>query len=413
MRNSSWRGMSRQYQVGMVSLFSLVGLTLVMSAGVGLSQERALPQLPRLPQDREISDRGTGARSLPSLPVGATLGDSRTPGGGLQSGGDRTSGNSLGGPRPSGQGGDGAAATLLPPAGVNAYSAGGGTSLQWVQPGRIRLAPCLVKVIEKIELPAREAGVLEQLAVTEGQWVEAGTPIAVVDDQAARTELESAQRRLEASQLKINSDINIRYGRAAQETALKAYQREKALVARGAGTPAKMDELELAYTQAQLQLEKAEHDFQVDQKAVLLDQLNVTKARQLLERHTLVAPWDGVVTRVLTRQNEWLNAGDPILEMVQMGRLWVEADIDPLQLSPHQVAGRPVQVTLVIPGGERVTFDGQVNFVDSEVVANRYKVRAEVPNRQVESHWLLVPGTFVDMEIIVQTPGEIERLSRQ
>ena len=146
---------------------------------------------------------------------------------------------------------------------------------------------------------------------------------------------------------------------------------------------------------------------------MLLDQLNVTKARQLLERHTLVAPWDGVVTRVLTRQNELLNAGDPILEMVQMARLWVEADIDPLQLSPHQVAGRPVQVTLVIPGGERVTFDGQVNFVDSEVVANRYKVRAEVPNRQVESHWLLVPGTFVEMEIIVQTPGEIERLSRQ
>ena len=282
-----------------------------------------------------------------------------------------------------------------------------------IQGSVVRLDVCLVKVIEKIELPAREAGVLRALAVRDGNLVDANSLLAKVDDHQAVTELESAKRRLEASQLKISSDIGIRYAQAAKETAWKAFRREDTLVRRNAGTEAKRDELQLAAIQADLQYEKAQHDFNVDQKAVKLDELQVQKAQQLLDRHDIFSPWAGVVTQVLKRQGEWVNAGDPILELVQMERLWIEGDIDPRQLNPHQISGRPVQVNLQLAGGQTATFTGYIAYLDTQVVGDSFKIRAEVQNRQQEGHWLLIPGMYVDMSIDLAGPTVAERVSQQ
>jgi multidrug efflux pump subunit AcrA (membrane-fusion protein) len=285
------------------------------------------------------------------------------------------------------------------------------SSLQVLEGGRIRLATCLVKVIEKIELPAREKGVLLQLSVREGSLVNGDAVIAMVDEGMAIVELDSAKRRLEASQLKISSDIAIRAAQAGKDTALKAYKRELGLSRTGAGTESKAEQLELAAIQAELQLEKAEHDFLVDQKAVKLDELEVIKAQQLLERHQIMAPWAGVVTKVLKRQGEWVNAGDSVYELVQMERLWIEGDIDPRQLNPYQVSGKPVQVTLKLAGGEEATFPGRIAYIDTEVVGHSFKIRAEVLNRQFQDHWLLIPGMYVDMEIMLNEPPQ--RISQQ
>jgi multidrug efflux pump subunit AcrA (membrane-fusion protein) len=284
------------------------------------------------------------------------------------------------------------------------------SSLQVLDQGRVRLGTCLVKVIEKIELPAIEAGVLMQLSVREGSLVAGGTVIATVDEGLAITELETAKRRLEASQLKISSDIAIRAAHAAKETAFKAYKREEKLTGRGISAESKAEQLELAAITAELQLEKAQHDFQVDQKAVKLDEYQVIRAQQVLERHQIIAPWSGVITKLLKRQSEWVNVGDSVLEMVQMERLWIEGAIDPRQLNPYQVSGRPVQVTLTLAGGEEAKFPGRIAYIDTEVIG-QYKVRAEVLNRQFQDHWLLIPGMYVDMEIMLNEPAE--RISQQ
>ncbi|MBL8853126.1 MAG: HlyD family efflux transporter periplasmic adaptor subunit [Planctomycetaceae bacterium] len=284
--------------------------------------------------------------------------------------------------------------------------------IEMTSEGRIRVSKGMVIVIEKIQLPARESGVLGQLNAKEGQLIEGGALIAKVDDSQAITELESSKRRLEASELKVSSDIGIRYATAARETAWKTFKREDVLFRRGAGIESKRDELQLAAVQADLQLEKANHDFQVDQKAVRLEQIQVTKAEQLVERHDIIAPWSGVVTKTLKRQSEWVNAGDPILELVQMDRIWIEASLNPAVVHPYQVTGKAAIVTLSLPGGEKVAFDGRITFVDSQVVGDSYKVRAEVLNRQHENYWLLVPGMFVDMELLLQD-SSVDRVSRQ
>lgn len=362
-------------------------------------QERALPLPPRLPgTGNGAPSVATPSQTLPAIP-NRQLPNAN---GGIENPGS-TNGQNLGSV-------PGSNSTIYPVS--NSQPNSNLRSPAEQTNNGLRLFPCTVMVIEKVELPAREAGVLSLLNAREGQLVTGGSIIAKVDDSLAATELESAKRRLEASQLKVSSDIAIQYANAERETAWKAFKREDSLAKQGHGVAAKREELHLTAVQADLKVEKANHDFQVDQKAIKLDEIQVAKAQQTLDRYTIVAPWSGVVRKTLKRQSEWVNAGDPILEMVQMDRIWIEGMIDPKTIHPYQVSGKAAIVKLKLAGGEIASFDGQITFVDPQVVGDSRKVRAEVLNRQFENHWLLAPGMEVEMEILLNE-SPVDRVSQQ
>jgi len=237
--------------------------------------------------------------------------------------------------------------------------------------------------------------------------------IAKVDDRQAITELNLSESRLATSALKVDTDIAIRYAQAGYDAAYKTYERELSLYKKNVGTAAKLDEARLQAQQALLQIEKAKHDYSVDQKAVRIEEIQVQKAKETLQRHSTIAPWGGIVNQVLTHQGEWVNAGDPIVEIIQMDRLWVEGDIDARQINPFQVTNRPVEVILTLAQGEKVKFQGKVVYVELEVTGDSYKIRAEVQNRTHMDHWLLIPGMDVEMEIDLMPNGGVERLSNQ
>lgn len=389
--------------------WGLVGASILLATGwygAGLlsepalfGQERALP--PRLPSalGGHPSNGTTGTPSLPAIPN--RLNTSTPPSGELPQAG-------LGaGPTQALNGAPAIQPVSNPHTNRDAPVPGAA-----VNNGRLRLGSSIVTVIEKVQLPAREAGVLNQLLVREGQTIEAGAVIGMIDDSQAAVDLVIAQQRMEASQLKVNSDIAIRYAEASERTARKAYQRQAELAKTGSGLESKKDEAYLEAVQSELQVEKARHDYQVDQKTKLLDETQVQKAQQMLDRYAIVAPWNGVVSKAIKRQSEWVNAGDPILELIQMERVWIEGSIDPKSVHPFQVSGRNTEVILTLAGGEKIEFQGRINFVDTEVVGNSYKVRAEVINRQHENHWLLIPGMFVEMDILLQDQSH-DRVSRQ
>ncbi|MBL8888456.1 MAG: HlyD family efflux transporter periplasmic adaptor subunit [Planctomycetaceae bacterium] len=382
---------------GAVLLASAWWATGILNAPALLGQERTLP---RLPIAGGNSNNGTTTpQTLPAIPN--RLNPSVPSTGELSSAVQDTAGTS-GFPS-----GSAIQPISNPQPNRNAPVAG-----MAVNNGRLRLGSSVVKVIEKAELPAREAGVLNQLHVREGQNVEAGAVIAMIDDSQAAVDLVIAQQRMEASQLKVNSDIAIRYAEASERTARKAYQRQVELAKTSSGIESKKDEAYLAAIQSELQVEKAKHDYQVDQKTKLLDETQVQKAQQLMERYAIIAPWNGVVAKTIKRQSEWVNAGDPILELIQMDRVWIEGSIDPKIVHPFQVSAKTAEVVLTLTNGEKIEFQGRINFVGTEVVGNSYKVRAEVINRQHEDHWLLIPGMFVEMDVLLQEPSN-DRVSQQ
>ena len=62
------------------------------------------------------------------------------------------------------------------------------------------LESVVVTLIEQVEVPAQEAGLLAKVAVREGQTVNPGDLLAQIDDTEARLKLKRAEIELETAQ---------------------------------------------------------------------------------------------------------------------------------------------------------------------------------------------------------------------
>ena len=73
------------------------------------------------------------------------------------------------------------------------------------------LTRCLVSVVEEARIPAREAGVLLELSVKEGDVVRRGGAIARIDDSQPRFEKQKASAEHDQAIAKATSDVDVRY----------------------------------------------------------------------------------------------------------------------------------------------------------------------------------------------------------
>jgi HlyD family secretion protein len=177
---------------------------------------------------------------------------------------------------------------------------------------------------------------------------------------AASFNMEIARLQLEGLQNGNQGALNVAYARVLQA------QRELERVQAGP-TQAEIDRADLAIQQAQVTVDEA-------QKA--LDQL------------TLTAPFDGVVTTVNAEVGVFSAPGIPVIELTDLSSLYVEAQVD--EIDVRQVReGMPAQVVFdALPGVELQAVLDQIALVgtndtgivsyDVEVTLNERDPRARV-----------------------------------
>ncbi len=120
---------------------------------------------------------------------------------------------------------------------------------------------------------------------------------------------------------------------------------------------------------------------------------DIAASDTLLERLTIRAPFDGIVTRQYITQGEYFKTGNPLLEVTNLGVLWMQLEAYESQL-PSLYAGQKVSFTVQSVPGQ--TFEGEIVFVDP-ILQERTRitwVRVEVDN----SKHLFKPGMFVQAE---------------
>ena len=91
-------------------------------------------------------------------------------------------------------------------------------------PGSVRLSHCLVSLIDDVEVPAEKPGVLTALTGQEGAYLEAGAPIAAIDEEQAALQHETAQAEAEAARAKADNPLEIEYAVATHRTAEAEYK---------------------------------------------------------------------------------------------------------------------------------------------------------------------------------------------
>ena len=166
-------------------------------------------------------------------------------------------------------------------------------------PNRVRLSGSVVSP-RTARISTDIGGLVESLDVELGEAVSAGTALIHLDAELARLDLERA--RAAVAEARADLDDARREVRVGKRLAAQDNLPQNQLDARQAR--AAMAEAALARLQAE-----------------------ASRFEARVRRHTIRAPFDGVVARRLAQPGEWIAPGTAVVELVDTGRLRVDVPV--------------------------------------------------------------------------------------
>ncbi len=162
------------------------------------------------------------------------------------------------------------------------------------------------------------AGLVAELLVDDGYRVETGDVLVKLDAELAQLALERAVAGLQQRETALD-DARRRFAEAEQVATQRSI--------------------------ARTQVESLRAEVASNEAAVVAAQAAVREQRAIVARHSLKAPFAGVISQRFTELGEWVNPGDGLLELVETDNLRFDFRVGQehfTSLSPQT----PVQITL-------------------------------------------------------------------
>ena len=291
---------------------------------------------------------------------------------------------------------------LLVAAELRSESQSGSASGQPTLAGQAQVGHCQVLLKRDIDIPAEESGRLVAVTVEEGQDVSAGMLLMQIDDRQAQLDRLAAELERDAAQTQASDDIEVKYAIKSHELADAELTQSLEINRRspGAVPTSEMRRQQLAKHRAELQIDRSRLDQQVAQMTANVREAAVQAADENILRRQIKAPFNGTVIEVLQNENEWVNAGQSVLRLVQLDELYVDGFLSSAALDSSEIAGCDVTVEVELARGRSVRFRGQIVFVNPLIQAgSKFRARALVSNRKENGHWLLRPGMMASMVV--------------
>ena len=240
-----------------------------------------------------------------------------------------------------------------------------------------------VKARLRARVGAERAGRVAAIPRREGSRVRRGEAMLLLDRSTADTQLEVARRDLEAAS-------------AAALLARQTYDRSAALAKERLVPKSALEAAEADLNGAAARDQRA-------RSAVRLAQDEVDHMRVL-------APFDGIVSQRLVEVGESVVPGQPVLEVVSLGRLYVSAPLDEIDIGRVR-EGLPARVTLD-PYRGRV-WQGvltRVSPVVNDIKEQNRTLDVEVEMTPDPSAPEPKPGTSADVEIVLDKRDGVLRV---
>jgi membrane fusion protein (multidrug efflux system) len=286
-----------------------------------------------------------------------------------------------------------------------------------------------------VQVTSQVAGIITKIMADDTDIVKGGQPVVSLDpadaDVAiAQAEAQLAQtvrevRTLYASQAQSQANLQLREAELVRaEDDLK---RRKELTGSGAVSGEEIRHAELAVKSAQAAVAAAREQLasgraltegttpanhpNVQRAAARLQEVMLTKARS-----TLYAPVGGEVAKRNAQVGQRINPGTPLMAIVPLDQLWVDANLKEAQLR-HVRVGQPVKLVADLYGS-KVEYRGKVaglaagtgsafallpaqNATGNWIkVVQRVPVRIELDPKQLQEHPLRI-GLSMNVEIDV------------
>ncbi len=264
-----------------------------------------------------------------------------------------------------------------------------------------------------------------ELPFDEGQWVDAGTLIARLDNSDYQQQvaindaaLEMQQRQLAAAEQNFAaSKQTVASDTADLEFRQQQYDRAAALLEKGAGTVEQRDLTYAALRQSTAAHERDQALQSAAERQIELAKASIHSATETLKMSQIVlgytvlrAPFSGVIQVRQAELGEIMVPGTPVVTLADLDHVWLRAYINETDIGKVRYGESANVTTDTYPG---TTYKGRVSFISgnaeftpksvethAERVTLVYRIRIDIENLSHE----LVPGMPADATLKALPP---------
>lgn len=263
----------------------------------------------------------------------------------------------------------------------------------------------------KSTLEAYEQGIISskisakvtKVVVENGQYVNEGDTIAVLDDQDIQNSIKTATAQLEVNEKQVNSaeqqlnstQTSLEKLKINLDDAQRNYDREKALFDAGAVSQSELDASEKAlntskadYNSGQANIEISKASIESAKASVEAQKVNIEKLQNDLNNVVIKAPISGVISEKNVNVGQIINQGAVLAQINDISYVFATIQVPQEKINDIEV-GKPADVTLE---DNNTVHNGTLDSIDlsgdSTLRVFNCKIKMENSNKE------LLPGEY-------------------
>ncbi|MGG7199865.1 efflux RND transporter periplasmic adaptor subunit [Clostridium butyricum] len=263
----------------------------------------------------------------------------------------------------------------------------------------------------KSTLEAYEQGIISskisakvtKVVVENGQYVNEGDTIAVLDDQDIQNSIKTATAQLEVNEKQVNSaeqqlnstQTSLEKLKINVDDAQRNYDREKALFDAGAVSQSELDASEKAlntskadYNSGQANIEISKASIESAKASVEAQKVNIEKLQNDLNNVVIKAPISGVISEKNVNVGQIINQGAVLAKINDISYVFATIQVPQEKINDIEV-GKPANVTLE---DNNTVHNGTLDSIDlsgdSTLRVFNCKIKIENSNKE------LLPGEY-------------------
>ena len=216
---------------------------------------------------------------------------------------------------------------------------------------------------------AEQNGTLLTFAINEGDEIEAGSEVGLIDTTQTWLKLQQARATREVYQSqKPDKEKQTSATRQQLAKAQAEQQRYKELVADGAA-PSKMlddatNQVQVLQRQLAAQLSSLSTNTNALSKQMAATEVQIDQLRDQLHKCHIKAPLKGTVLEKYAERGEFVAVGKPLFKMADMEQVYIRAYVTSAQLQSIRT-GQQVKVFADYGDGKKQEYDGTVSWISS------------------------------------------------
>lgn len=259
---------------------------------------------------------------------------------------------------------------------------------------------------EEIVISAETNGTLLNFNVEEGDELEKGAQVGVVDTTnlyLQKVELQAAMESVKSNTNKLNAQKQVLQSQL--ETAQKELNRLRALRQDNAATEQQLDSAEGRVNTLQQQIDAVEVDKQSVVTELTRMEAKIAQINNQIEQATILNPVNGTVLNAFAEEHELMSMGKPLYRIANLSEMILRVYISGAQLPDVQL-GQSVNVLFDENETENYRVSGKVSWIASEAEFTPRMIQTK-EERVTQVYAVKVRVDNPDGRIKIGMPGEV------